>query len=205
MKQFFATISMQPAKSLEKLDYVLDGAPDTKCMPASFPSIPMLESNLSSDDEYELYLIYTKDDEGRYKHCYDTFYKELSELSERMGFGIKVTAEVQVPHEESRSKHIGFFRDVCKLFKPETDVYMDVTYGTKVTSISCFASLTYAEDVLNCDIRSIVYGKYDHSGSGKGELFDIRALYELSGLIHSASAMPGIDVDKMLDMFGGDE
>ena len=204
MKQFFVTISMQPKDSLAKLNYIPESAPGADLMLSSFPSVPMIEMNLSEGDEYEIYLIYTKDDEVRYKHCYDTFYKELAELSERKGFEIRVTGEVQIPHEESRSKHISFFRDVCRLFKQDADVYMDVTYGTKATSISCFASLTYAEEVMNCDIRSIVYGKYDHSGKGEGRLYDIRALYELSGLIHSTSSVKGLDVDKIISMFGGE-
>lgn len=207
MKQFFATISMQPKESLARLNYIIDGKPDTDIMTASFPSIPMIEMNLSADDEknYEIYLIYTKDDEERYKYCYDTFKKELAELSKRKGFDIKVTGEVQVPHEESRSKHIGFFREMCKTFKPQSDVYMDITYGTKATSVSCFASLSYAENVMNCDIKQIIYGKYNHGDKPTGSLYDVRCLYELSGLIRNASAINGLNVDEMLDMFGGEE
>ncbi len=205
MKQFYATISMLPEERLRKISYTMDGSGRSDFMPASFPAIPMLEAELSGGEEYELYLIWTKDDNERFRHCRERFGKELKELSGRLGFEIKVTGELGIPHNESRSKHIGFFRELCRTFRRGSQIYMDVTYGTKITSISCFASLAYAENVMDCDIRSVIYGKFSHVEGAAGTLFDVRCLYELNGLIYNASAINGFDMDKMLDMFGREE
>ena len=199
MKQFFATIPIQPATEV-KYDTDFNSNVFLSC----FPSIPMIDMNLEKGDEYSITVIWTDDEDGVAKKNIEVFKKELAEMSERKGITIEVTNYIQVPYEESRSKHIAFFRELCNAFKPDSDVFMDVTLGTKATSISSFASLTYAEDVMNCDIRSIIYAKCNFKQK-IGTLYDVRALYELSGLIHSATAMPGIDIDKMLDMFGGDE
>lgn len=205
MKQFYATISMQPASALNRIKYTLDWDKERDVMATSFPVITMLETNLAKDEKNELILIYTEDDNERYKHSCELFKKELDELSEKLDIEIKVVQEIAVPHNESRSKHIEFFNKMCHSFKPESDVYMDITYGSKVTSVSCFASLTYAEKIMNCDLKQIIYGKYNHGDKPYGTIYDIRCLYELSGLIHSASAINGLNVDKMLEMFGGEK
>ncbi len=204
MKQFYATISMLPEAQLKELVYTEDSTGRNDFMVTSFPSIVMLEMNLKKGDDYELYVIWTEDDNKRFRHCRERFGKELDKLSEKLGFRIEITKELGIPHDESRDKHIGFFREMCATFKPNSDVYMDVTYGSKATSISCFSSLSYAENVMNCDIKQIVYGKYNHGDVPYGTFYDIRCLYELSGLIRNASAINGLNVDKMLDMFGGD-
>lgn len=197
MKQFFATI---PTQSATKVKYDTDF--NSYVFSSHFPSIPMIDVNLKKGDEYSITVIWTED--GEAKKNIEVFKQELAEMSAHKGFTIEVTNYIQVPCEESRSKHITFFRELCSSFKPNSDVFMDVTLGTKATSISSFASLTYAEDVMNCDIHSIIYAKHN-SKQETETLYDIRALHELSGLIHSASAMPGIDIDKILDMFTKDE
>lgn len=199
MKHFFATIAIQPAV---KVDYDTDFNSNTYS--SCFPSVPMIDMNLEKGDEYAITVIWTDDEYGEAKKNIEVFKQELAEMSARKGFTIEVTNYIQVPYEESRTKHIAFFRELCNSFRPDSTVFMDVTLGTKATSISSFASLTYAEDVMNCDIGSVIYAKCNFRQK-IGTLYEIRALYELSGLIRNASAINGLDVDKILDMFGGEK
>lgn len=202
-KQFFATISMLNPQQLKKLDYVAEFRTDFSLMPTSSPAITMIEMYLQPGDDYEIITIRTDDDNERTKINYEEFKGELRRLSEKKGFDIAISREILIPHNESREKHIGFFRELCDCYEPMSDVYMDVTFGSKVTSISLFASLVYAENVTRCSIGDIIYGKFAYGNGKGGEIFSIRCLYELKELIHGASMMGNVNIDEMLDIFGG--
>ena len=202
-KQFIVPIPMLKPEDLREVNYSADFNKDFVFTPASFPAIAMIEMYLEKGDEYEIITVRTADDNDRTKGNYEKFKQELKKLSEIKGMDIAITKEILVPHEETKKKHIEFFRALCDIYQPLSDVYMDITYGTKVTSISMFASLVYAENVTKCYISDIVYGKYTHGGEKEGRLFSIRCLYELKELINSASVMGDADIDELLDIFGG--
>ncbi len=202
-KQFFVTISMLNPEQLKKLDYVAEFTNDSDFMPTSSPAVVMIEMYLNPGDDYEIITIRTDDDNARTKINYDEFKNDLKRLSEKKGMDISITKEIRIPHNESREKHIGFFRELCDAYEPMSDVYMDVTFGSKVTSISLFASLVYAENVTKCSICDIIYGKFAFGNRKGGEIFSVKCLYELKELIHSASMMGNVDIDEMLDIFGG--
>lgn len=202
-KQFFATISMLLPQQLKELDYKAEFRKDYSFMPTSSPAIAMIEMYLEPGDEYEIITVRTDDDNDRTKLNYDEFKADLVKLGEKKGMDISITKEIIIPHNESREKHIGFFKELCDSYQPLSDVYMDVTFGSKVTSISLFASLVYAENAMRCNIGDIIYGKFAYGNGNGGELFSIRCLYELKELIHSASLMGNVDVDEMLEIFGG--
>ncbi len=202
-KQFFATISMLRPDQLKELDYTAEFKKDFVFMPTSSPAIAMIEMYLNPGDDYEIITVRTDDDNERTKINYDEFKKDLKRLGAKKGMDITISKEILIPHNESREKHIKFFREMCDAYKPLSDVYMDVTYGSKVTSISLFASLVYAENATQCNIEDIIYGKFAHNDRTGGELFSIRCLYELKELVHSASLMGNVNIDEMLDIFGG--
>ncbi len=202
-KQFFITISMNKPEFLKKVSYVPEFNKNFTPTPVTFPGLAMLEMNLKPDDDYEIITIMTDDVNGRTIINYETFKNELAELSEKLGRELSVTKEIHIPHEESKEKHIKFFRNVCDAFEPFSEVYMDVTYGSKISSISEFASLVYAEKTTRCKIRDVIYGQYNHNDGEEGYLFSVRCVYELKELIQSASMLGNVDIDKMLDNFGG--
>ena len=66
---------------------------------------------------------------------------------------------------------------------------MDLTFGTKLTSIEMFSSLYYAEIVEKCNIKSVVYGQYTSNGSSEGELYDVTRLYHTVRFLDAAAQM----------------
>lgn len=202
-KQFFITISMNKPEFLKRVSYIPEYKKDFVPMPVTAPGLTMIEMNLEPDDDCEIITIMTDDVNGRTVINYETFKNELSELSKKLGRELSITKEIHIPHEESKEKHIEFFRNVCDAFEPFSEVYMDVTFGTKISSISEFASLVYAEKTTRCKIRDVIYGQYNHNDGEEGYLFSVRCVYELKELIQSASVLGNVDIDKMLDNFGG--
>lgn len=201
-KQFFITISMLTKEHLKKIEYSWDEHPETEKMFSCFPSIPMIKNNLSKGDEFEIIAIKTKDDGGRSEHNFEVFKSELKTLSDELGMNIEISKVIELPHEETRHKHIQFFNQLCKSYKPKAELYVDVTYGTKISSITQFATLIYAEKKNDCVISQVVYGKFAHiEGNNVGTIYDIASLYELNMMINNCSVLPNVNIDKILNMY----
>lgn len=202
-KQFIVTVSMNKPEYLKRVSYIPECGADFSPLPVSAPGLTMIEMNIEQGDDFEIIAIMTDDVNGFTAVNYETFKKELAELSEKLGIELSVTKEIHIPHDESKAKQIKFFRDVCDVYEPFSRVYIDVTYGSKISSFSEFASLVYAEKTTHCKIQDIIYGQYFHNDGKEGKLFSVRNVYELKKLIQSASMLGNVDIDEMLDKFGG--
>lgn len=201
-KLIFATISIQPQGDLKKIYYTKENTDQRYAHPVAYPSILMMEQVLEDGDDVKVVALVSQDSEGRSMHNLEVFKEDLAALNARHGWNLQVDEVVQIPHEETRAKQIILFRDVCRQYEEGVQVYMDVTSGTKITAIGLFSTLVYAEKVKNCEICSVVYGKYLHGDEPTGELYDIKCLYDLNMLIGSLDPRHG-DVDKLLDTLWG--
>lgn len=203
-KIFFVSISMLPVDKLKPLYYSIEGSNRTTDYKTCYPSIPMIENNVSAEDEVKIVAIMTDDDNDNTKGNFNVFLRELEALSNRIGIKLTVSETVSVPHNETREKLVALLKALSDTYEKGADVYMDVTYGSKVTSIELFSSLVYGVKVKKCNLRSIVYGKYNHNEKeDHGVYFDIRYLYDLSNLIYAADYLPEDKVDSLLDQFWG--
>lgn len=207
LKQFIVTVSMLPEDKLRELSYSFEAFPKDDPVSSRFPAIPLIKKNLNKSDDYEIIAIMTDDENGFSKINLDYFKDELKKLSDQLGYEIALKDEniLTVQPYETQQKHIAFFNSLCKSYKKNAELYVDVTYGTKVSIISQFATLVYAEKNMNCDIAQIIYGLlFGKKDNDSGIIYDIRCLYELNMLIHSCSSIPNMDIEKMLDMFEGE-
>lgn len=100
---------------------------------------------------------------------------------------------------EGEEKQKAFLKRLCACFDDKCDIYAELTYGTKVTSIGMFASLVYAEKVADCSIKEILYGKYDFSEEKNGVLYNVKSLYDISMLINASVYMPKKNVKLLPD------
>lgn len=204
-KQFFLSVSMLKPEQLKKIKYRMEDKGEVFSQPASFPSLPMIEGNIDKSDDFELIAILTDDEYGRCRDSYEKMKQELKQLSDFLEIDLTITKEIVLSHNESRSKQVELFKKMSEAYKEKCEIYMDLTYGTKITSIGLFASLVYAERVKNCNIKAIVYGKYNHDDGDIGELYDVLSLYELNMLINTSYAIPGSKVEKMIEMLWVDQ
>lgn len=202
-KTVFVTIPMLPTESLKAVKYRKENTGELFSEPSRFPSIPMLEWNMSNDDEIKIVVVMADDKMGRSKINLETYKEELAQLSEYMGVPMEINEIIVLPHEETKEKQIQLFKEISKHYDSDSAVYMDVTYGTKITSIGLFSSLVYADKVKKCDIKKVIYGKYPHDDGGMGEIYDLRCLYDLNMLIHAAEFMPANDIEDLInDLWG---
>lgn len=203
-KIFFVSISMLKPESLVPVNYSFEGKDEMTEYKTCYPSIPMLEQNVKPEDDIKIIAVMTDDDNERSKENYTIFLDELKALSSRIGITLQVADKVIIPHNEDKQKLIALLKELCAAFEKDSEVYMDLTYGTKVTSIELFTSLVYGAKVKNCNIRSVVYGKFNHGENvTKGTIYDIRCLYDIANLIYAADHLPENKIDTLLDQLWG--
>ena len=198
-KEFYATIPMLPKENLKKLKYRKEDIGEIYSCYTHFPAIAMIEGNVTGNDEVAITVIMTDDVNHNSESNLELFKAELQELSDEMGVPMKVDNIIVVPHNESKSKHIYLFKTLCKSYEEAGDIYFDVTYGTKCTSIALFSSLTYAEKVCGCGIESVIYGNYAFNDSDIGNLFEIKALYNLNSIIQELETYPMDTVTTVME------
>lgn len=202
-KIFFCSIPMLPPEALRKIKYRKETNGELYSDPSRFPSIVMIDGCFLGEEEVKIIAVKTDDDNGRTAANFKLFEQELKELAEKYEALLKIDSVIILPHDEGRDKQIALFKQLAKEFEDGCEIYMDVTYGTKITSIGMFASLVYAEKVKKCDIKQIVYGKYPHDGGEIGDFFDVSSMYDLAMLINSAEHLPQNNIDGLLKLFGG--
>ena len=149
----------------------------------------MLEKYITESTPLKLVTVRTSDKNGRTKECCDLFRRELDALSEALGRNLCIETEILVPPEENEYKEKNVLKELFACFEKESYVYMDLTYGTKLTSIEMFSSLYFAEIVEKCNIKSVVYGQSTFNGSSEGELYDATRLYHTVRFLDAAAQM----------------
>ncbi len=201
-KIFFVSISMLPVDRLVPVYYGFEGEESRADYKSCYPSVPLMERNIAKGDEVKIVAVRTDDDNERTAANFAVFEKELAALGKKAGIPLGVSETVTVPHNEDRKKLVLLLRELSAAFEENAEVYMDVTYGTKVTSIELFTSLVYGAKVKGCDIKSVIYGKFNHAdGAEQGTIYDIRCLYDIANLIYAADHLPAEQLDALLDRF----
>lgn len=197
-QQFIVTIPILSDKVLKKVPYIYEGHPERPPIESYFPGIPMLRHNIDPSAEISIVVIYTC--AGNYQNNLELFYTELQSLSDEIGVDLRSKVkEISVPYEETRDKHVSFFVELGNAFIENADLYMDLTYGSKVSPITEFALLPYAEYGKMCRCKEVIYGKV--IGSDTPTIYDIKELYQMSRLINTISRIPGSDLNKLLNTF----
>ena len=197
-KIIFATIALQRKDQLKKLAYHRENTQQCYPIASAFPAIPVMEESLCDGDDVTIIPIITEDTFGNSRNNLEVFQEELAEMNQRHGWQLQLSDPIIIPHEETKPKQVQLFREFCNRYEENAEIYMDVTYGTKVTAIGVFSTLVYAERVKNCNIRSIIYGKFLHDAENTGEIYDIRPLYNLNMLIGALDPGCG-DVNALLN------
>ena len=185
---FVISIPMLPPDTLKLLKYADPVNGDIICE-SRFPGIAMIKNNIHAKADVNIVTVRTIDDNSRSEECYRLFKEELSALSDDISIKLDINTEISVPHNEDISKEKQLLKSLFNSFPENSDVFMDVTYGTKMTAIEMFSSLCYAEIAKKCSIKSIIYGKYSFNGSDTGQLYDVINLYNLMRLIETSSHM----------------
>ena len=195
-KIFIISIPMLPPENLNALQYRHpDGALSGR---TCFPGIALLEKNAQGKTPVKVVTVRTADDNHRTEKCYHLFQKELESLSDKLDLALRINTEIVVPHSEDEEKSRFLLRELLGVYEKSAYVYMDLTYGTKLTAIELFASLFFAETCHKCSVRSASYGKYAFNNSHIGELYDVATLYHMLRFLETSAQMDKVSFANLV-------
>lgn len=203
-KVVITAISMR--KRLELAQYHKEADGEFLSEPMHFPVIALMEWNILPGEEVEVITVRREIDESTQRN-YATFKAELKEMEQRTGLSCPIVKEITVPHEETKEKQVALFKELCSVYPEGADVYIDLSFGTKMTTVCLFTSLTYAEKVKRCNIRHITYGLYDYNAPRKepriSGIYNVRCLYDMASLIHTAEFLNAENIDTLIEGLWG--
>lgn len=199
-KQFICSVPIR--NDLSKVVYTYPDEPGKKEIVSCFPAVSMICNAVEPGDE-QLVVSPIITESSKAAENYEAFLSELSEVEKDYNVQFSIEEPIKVTLDEVREKHIEFFKAVSKCYKPDSKLYVDITYGSKVQSMSTFLSLVMAENA-GCSVEEIIYGSFIKSEAqeGKGRIYNLRSLFEISQLLQSCAVMPGTDLNAVLDSIG---
>jgi len=205
-KLVVTTISMQSPEKLKCNPYRKGSDGVFLSEAVHFPVLAMMEWNILPGEEVELVTVRRENDDNT--ECnYRTFLKELRELEERSGLHCHIIKEILVPHTEDKEKQVALFRELCALYPQGADVYIDLSFGTKITTVCLFSTLPYAEKVRGCTVKHVTYGLHDYNAApdapAVSNLYNVRYLYDMASFIHTVDSANAEDIDRVIEGLWG--
>ena len=201
-KIIFCDIPMK--KNMSAMVYA--GTGNTNCTyskPVMFAINAVLADSLQKNDEVRVVLLRTLDKAGNSGKNSGLFMQELDAINAEIG--AKITYEtLDSEFKETKDIHETRLKEMLDKIEENTEIYADITYGPKPLPMILMCVISFAEKFLNCDVKSVVYGKVDFDDDNKPynpELYDVTSLYYLNNLTSSMVADNGKDARQSLDEF----
>ncbi|MBP5452838.1 MAG: hypothetical protein J6Y16_11430 [Treponema sp.] len=201
-KIIFCDIPMK--KSMTAMVYA--GTGNTNCTyskPVMFAINTVLAESLKKDDEVRVILLRTLDKAGNSGKNSGLFMQELDAIN--ADIGAKISYEtLDSEFKETKDIHETRLKNMLSKIEENTEIYADITYGPKPLPMILMCVISFAEKFLNCDVKSVVYGKVDFDDNNKPcnpELYDVTSLYYLNNLTSSMVADNGKDARQSLNEF----
>lgn len=201
-KIIFCDIPMK--KNMSAMVYA--GTGNTNCTyskPVMFAINAVLADSLQKNDEVRVVLLRTLDKAGNSGKNSGLFMQELDAINDEIG--ARITYEtLDSEFKETKDIHETRLKEMLDKIEENTEIYADITYGPKPLPMILMCVISFAEKFLNCDVKSVVYGKVDFDDDNKPynpELYDVTSLYYLNNLTSSMVADNGKDARQSLDEF----
>ena len=201
-KIIFCDIPMK--KSMNAMVYACTG--NTNCnysKEVMFPINAILAESLKKNDDVRVILLRTLDKAGNSGKNSGLFMQELDAINSEIGANISYET-LDSEFKETKDIHEKRLQNMLDKIEEHTEIYADITYGPKPLPMILMCVLSFAEKFLNCDVKSVVYGKVDFDDNNKPcnpELYDVTSLYYLNNLTSSMVADNGKDARQSLNEF----
>lgn len=185
---------------------VYAGTGNTNCnysKPINFAINAVLAENLKSDDNIKVILLRTLDKDGSSVKNSSLFMQELDGINSEIGAKISYET-LDLEFKETKELHEKRLQDMLDKIEENTEIYADITYGPKPLPMILMCVISFAEKFLNCDVKSVIYGKVNFDENNKPsnpELYDVTSLYYLNNLTNSMVADNGQDARQNLKEF----
>lgn len=201
-KILFCDIPMK--KNLNAMSYAGTGNIKSNYnKPVIYPINAILAETLQKKDELKVVLLKTLDKNGYSGINAGCFMQELDTINTEIG--AKITYEtLDFEFKETKDNHEARLKAMLDKVDEDSQIYADITFGPKPLPMILMCVLSFSEKFLNCDVKSILYGKVNFDDSNKPVdpgLYDISSLYYLNNLTNSMVATDGKQARQNLDEF----
>lgn len=172
-----------------------------------FPINAILAGKLKKEDEVKIVLLITNTEKDNSLINVQKFKDELNQINESIK--AKISYEIiESTFEETKDVHEKRIRDMISKIENDSEIYADITFGTKPLPMLLMCVLTFAEKFCNADIKKIIYGKVEFVKHSDGKIYlenpaiyDVTSLYYLNNLVGSMVAPSCLEAQKTLDAF----
>ena len=209
MKKFITVIPLQVQGQLRRYHYQavdnsrlqMDGA-------TSFPILTAVNGYVQPGEEFRLLAIAADSEDGR-RNC-AVLRDELERLCRTKGCPCPQIETIPAPADEGVAAQIAAFQRLIACVEDDDELFVCVTYGTKLLSQVTLMAVQYAYQAKkNTSISCVVYGQIDRSGGQEPErwtarIYDETALLQLGEivrvLVQRGTADPRAAVDEILSL-----
>ena len=201
-KIIFCDIPMK--KNMNAMVYA--GTGNTNCnysKPVMFAINAVLAETLKKGDEVRVVLLRTLDKAGNSGKNSGLFMQELDSINSEIGAKISYET-LESEFKETKDIHETRLKEIRDKIEENTEIYADITYGPKPLPMILMCVISFAEKFLNCEVKSVIYGKVDFDDNNKPcnpELYDVTSLYYLNNLTNSMVAYSGKEARQSLNEF----
>ena len=200
-KTIFCDIPMK--SNLKPMLYKGTGNANSKYdQPIIYPINAILAVTISKEDEIKVVLLRTENVTENNQKNSDLFSQESNSINSKIG--AKITYDIlDSDFKETKNNHELRLKRMIDEIEDNSPLFADIAYGPKPLPMVLMCVLSFAEKFLNCDVKSVVYGKVNFTGENisNPELYDVTSLYYLNNLTSSMVAKDSKDARKALDEF----
>ena len=209
MKKFITVIPLQVQGQLRRYHYqAVDNSRLQMDGPTSFPILTAVKGYVQPGEEFRLLAIAADSEDGR-RNC-AVLRDELERLCRTKGCPCPQIETIPAPADEGVAAQIAAFQRLIACVEDDDELFVCVTYGTKLLSQVTLMAVQYAYQAKkNTSISCVVYGQIDRSGGQEPErwtarIYDETALLQLGEivrvLVQRGTADPRAAVDEILSL-----
>lgn len=209
MKKFITVIPLQVQGQLRRYHYqAVDNSRLQMDGPTSFPILTAVNGYVQPGEEFRLLAIAADSEDGR-RNC-AVLRDELERLCRTKGCPCPQIETIPAPADEGVAAQIAAFQRLIACVEEDDELFVCVTYGTKLLSQVTLMAVQYAYQAKkNTSISCVVYGQIDRSGGQEPErwtarIYDETALLQLGEivrvLVQRGTADPRAAVDEILSL-----
>ena len=209
MKKFITVIPLQVQGQLRRYHYqAVDNSRLQMDGPTSFPILAAVNGYVQPGEEFRLLAIAADSEDGR-RNC-AVLRDELERLCRTKGCPCPQIETIPAPADEGVAAQIAAFQRLIACVEDDDELFVCVTYGTKLLSQVTLMAVQYAYQAKkNTSISCVVYGQIDRSGGREPQLwtariYDETALLQLGEivrvLVQRGTADPRAALDEILSL-----
>ena len=164
MKKFITVIPLQVQGQLRRYHYqAVDNSRLQMDGPTSFPILAAVNGYVQPGEKFRLLAIAADSEDGR-RNC-AVLQGELEELCRTKGCPCPQIETIPAPADEGVAAQIAAFQRLIACVEDDDELFVCVTYGTKLLSQVTLMAVQYAYQAKkNTSISCVVYGQIDAAG-----------------------------------------